>query len=152
MLAVSFAGPVAAGPFDDAATAALKVRFYASKAPRHESGGASWAGGIQMEQVVAFVVFFSALIGVVCLIRWDPAATIDKAIASLKGKPIMKLGHLTWPFVAGAAAIVMMGVLFSNTLFWREAQQDRIIYGLIVGMLGSVVLYAVMRALAERKA
>jgi hypothetical protein len=105
-----------------------------------------------MEQVVTFVVFFFCLIGVVCWIRWDRAAAADKAIAWLKGKPIMKLGHLTWPFVAGAAAIVMMGVLFSNTLFWREAQQDRIIYGLIVGVLGSVVLYAVMRALAERKA
>jgi hypothetical protein len=64
----------------------------------------------------------------------------------------MKLGRLKWPFVAGAAAIMMISALFSEDLFpHRASYVDRLAGGLFFGGLGVAILYAVMRVIMERK-
>jgi hypothetical protein len=61
------------------------------------------------------------------------------------------MGRLKMPFVAAAAALIIIAVLSSERLFPRWPHEDQLISGLIVGVLGTVVLYAVMRAIAKRK-
>jgi hypothetical protein len=60
--------------------------------------------------------------------------------------------RLLYPLLGGSASLVILSLLFSSRFFprWGDAQQ--LLGGLAVGALASVVLYAVMRAVAERPA
>jgi hypothetical protein len=59
----------------------------------------------------------------------------------------MKLGSLTWPFVAAAAAILILTLLLVARPFTYD---QAVLADLILGGLVCVVLYAIMRALALR--
>jgi len=61
------------------------------------------------------------------------------------------MGQLKYPFIAGAAALMIACLLVSPHVFWRwNRGNEQIIAGLILGALATVVLYAVMRAIAAR--
>ena len=60
------------------------------------------------------------------------------------------MGQLWYPFIAGCAALLIAGAVLGQTMFPRLPSEQQVIYGLLMGILASVVLYAVMRAIAER--
>jgi hypothetical protein len=71
---------------------------------------------------------------------------------------IMKLDRLTWPFIAGTAAIMIVIVVLSNrlSLWWLvPVPVDTKIEGLAlllsIEALAAVMLYALIRTIAERK-
>lgn len=57
------------------------------------------------------------------------------------------LGPLRWPFIAGSAALMILGVIW--TTWDRGPYPDEVGLGLLIGALASIVLYAVLRALAK---
>lgn len=61
---------------------------------------------------------------------------------------LSSLGPLRFPFIAGAAALVALALIWSA---WGSASVglEEVILGLLIGGLGVVVLYATMRALAR---
>lgn len=59
------------------------------------------------------------------------------------------MGNLKYPFVAGAAALMIGGLLLSPRIFPRMEDAVMLAGGLLLGALASVVLYAVMRAIAR---
>jgi hypothetical protein len=64
----------------------------------------------------------------------------------------MGLGPLRYPFVAGAAALLIAFTLMAPHIFWwLEPQQEQVFFGLLVGALASVGLYEVVRAIAKRR-
>jgi hypothetical protein len=60
------------------------------------------------------------------------------------------MGKLKYPFIAGAAALCILSLLLAPDLFPKYDEGFQVICGAIVGLLSSVVLYAVMRAIAAR--
>jgi hypothetical protein len=58
--------------------------------------------------------------------------------------------RLKMPFLAGSASLIIIGALAGQHLFPRWESENQLIGGLIIGVLASVVLYAMMRAIAER--
>jgi hypothetical protein len=58
--------------------------------------------------------------------------------------------RLKMPFLAAAASTIIIAVLSGQHLFPRWDAQNQLIGGLAIGVLATVVLYAVMRAIAER--
>jgi hypothetical protein len=63
----------------------------------------------------------------------------------------MGMGRLKFPFMAGAGAVIALSLILAPRTFPRWNEESQIIGGLIVGILGVVVLYAVMRALSNPK-
>lgn len=57
---------------------------------------------------------------------------------------------LWYPFLGGAAALCAAGLVLGPTIFWRSSSEQQVVFGLLLGVLASVVLYAVMRAVAAR--
>ena len=60
------------------------------------------------------------------------------------------MGRLWYPFIGGSAALLIAGMILGPVIFWREGGEGRVIFGLLLGALSCVVLYAVMRAIAAR--
>jgi hypothetical protein len=58
--------------------------------------------------------------------------------------------RLKMPFLAGACSVIAVAAISGPRLFPRWDEQGQLIGGLVVGCLLAVVLYAVMRAIAER--
>lgn len=61
------------------------------------------------------------------------------------------LGSLKFPFIAGCAALLVAGLLFAPEMFAGHGADEQRFWGLVVAALCCVVLYAVMRAMAERR-
>jgi hypothetical protein len=61
------------------------------------------------------------------------------------------MGRLLYPFLAGSAALIILGLVISPALFRRSYESGLLMpLGILIGVLASVVLYAVMRAIVER--
>jgi hypothetical protein len=60
------------------------------------------------------------------------------------------LGQLWYPFLAAGAALLIAGTVLGPVIFWRWPHEQQTAWGLLLGALSCVVLYAVMRAIAER--
>jgi hypothetical protein len=77
---------------------------------------------------------------------------IESRILSYKAEKRVPsiMRRLRMPFLAAAASVIIIAVLSGQRLFPRWSEQDQLIGGLVVGALATVVLYAVMRAIAER--
>ncbi len=58
---------------------------------------------------------------------------------------------LWYPFLAGAAALLVAGLILGPVVFWRSSSSEQIPFGLLLGALSAVVLYAVMRSIAARQ-
>jgi hypothetical protein len=63
-----------------------------------------------------------------------------------------RLGRLRYPFIAASAALLILGLVLAPLIFSRYdlSPEAQFFGGFVVGVLASVVLYAVMRAIAER--
>lgn len=59
--------------------------------------------------------------------------------------------RLWYPFLAGSGALIAAGLVLGPVIFWRFRDNEQIAYGLLLGVLASVVLYAVMRAISSRE-
>ena len=60
------------------------------------------------------------------------------------------MGSLKYPFVGAVAAILMAALLLAPHVFWQWAGPMQLILGLTLGVLASVMLYAVMRSISTR--
>jgi hypothetical protein len=56
--------------------------------------------------------------------------------------------RLKYPFIAGCGALLIAGAMLGPAIFSRMSYDVQIPYGLLLGALSCVVLYAVMRAIA----
>jgi hypothetical protein len=61
------------------------------------------------------------------------------------------LGTMRWPFVAGAAALVLLGLLLGPVIFTDTDFGGGLLLGVVSGALASAVLYAVLRGMAQTK-
>jgi hypothetical protein len=63
----------------------------------------------------------------------------------------MRTAQLKHPFIAGAAALMMVGLMVSPHLFWRwNHRGEQLLAGLIVVAVASVTIYSVIRAIVAR--
>jgi hypothetical protein len=60
------------------------------------------------------------------------------------------MGSLKYLFIAGAAALLIAGLLLSPTIFWRRAGPMQLALGVTLGVLASVALYGVLRWISAR--
>jgi hypothetical protein len=60
------------------------------------------------------------------------------------------MGRLWSSFVVGSTALLCTGVIFGSRIFPSEAAAVQIVGGLVLGVLASIVLYAVMETMARQ--
>jgi hypothetical protein len=58
------------------------------------------------------------------------------------------MGRLWFPFIAASGALMIGAVVFSPLLFWRWRDEQQLLGGILLGIIASVVLYGIMRAIA----
>lgn len=83
---------------------------------------------------------------------WLAAAALLVGVAIILHRIQMggQMRRLKMPFLAAAGSTIIIAVLAGQHLFPRWSEQQQLVGGLVVGALAAVVLYAVMRAIAER--
>lgn len=59
------------------------------------------------------------------------------------------MGSLRYPFMAASAALFLLGFLMARPLLGYDLLEQQVVASFVIGILGSVVLYAVMRAISE---
>ena len=60
------------------------------------------------------------------------------------------MGRLGSSFVVGSTALLCASVIFGSRIFPSEAAAIQIVGGLVLGVLASIVLYAVMETVARQ--
>lgn len=58
--------------------------------------------------------------------------------------------RLWYPFLAGSGALLIAGLLLGPAIFWRWSPNEQLGWGLVLGALSCVVLYALMQAISAR--
>jgi hypothetical protein len=103
---------------------------------------------------LALVCFALAVWLPAAMQRWIDAAVqrraIQRRIDANASQPERPMRRLMMPFLAGGSSLIIIAVLSGPHLFPRWSSQEQLIGGLVIGVLATVVLYAIMRAIAER--
>ncbi len=60
------------------------------------------------------------------------------------------LGNLHYPFIAASSALILLGLLIAPLVLPHESAPTVIVYAMAIGILSSVVVWAVMKAVVQR--
>jgi hypothetical protein len=124
--------------------------YGANAGSTHQTGDAHPVDGAKMTPAETAVLWISTAI--VLLAVFFAMRPIVNAIEAylLEKREHSAMRRLKMPFLAAAGSTIIIAVLTGQHLFPRWSEQDQLIGGLVIGALATVVLYAVMRAIAER--